>query len=308
MHIKSAIKKGVRRALYKTGITTKPNSFHWSNIFNLKQYFLSRKRDPALSKAEVGCIMCTWMEDFTVKLALESTKDFVSRFIVVDKGEGSTAEIVATCRDDWELNLELYIKPELNLRDSRQFALQRIDEPWILVQDGDMVFHTDGPLAISNIRGFMDRPNIFLTCPFNCLYGDFKHTWPGKERWAAHPILYHNNGTVRAPKHEKDLPVMDAWAINLGQPYVFNCLIKPPIRMFLRGYWRDWCMESDAYLRYPNLEKYVVDELKIDVEKEVGVWFKRYMDALVLYDEKKWGYYPKIIRNYLEKRGDVPLF
>lgn len=227
MLFKPILKRNIRRLLSKLGVTSRPSPFHFSNLRNFKYYFLSRRRDPDLAKAEVGCIMCTWMEDFMVPLALESSKDFVNRYVIVDKGEGKTVEVIKACRDKWDLDIEIHVKPEMNLRESRFFALKRIDEPWVMNQDGDMVFHTDGPLAISTLRRFMDRPHIVLTSPMNNLIGDLRHTIRRRERAAPHPFLYHNNGTVRLPDHRsRDMLIMDGWMIRLGKPYIFNCLLK----------------------------------------------------------------------------------
>lgn len=43
----------------------------------------------------VACVMCTWEERQTAPVAIESSKDFVDRFIIVDKGsEDGTARII----------------------------------------------------------------------------------------------------------------------------------------------------------------------------------------------------------------------
>lgn len=300
MQIKYFIKRFIRDFLFDIGIISRPNPFHLSNLYNLKYYFLSLKRDAELAKGDVVCLMCTWMEEIVAPLAIESTKDFVSRYVIVDKGVGDTVDVIKKCSDEWNLDVDIYVKPELNLRESRAFALEKISEPWVLVQDGDMVFHTDGPLAIANLRKFMDRSNILLSCPMNTLWEDFLSRRNDYVRMGAHPILYHNNGTLRAPDIQHDLPVMDGWMINLGKPYAFNCLVKSPKRMFLRGFWRKW-WDSQMYEKYPNIEDYVTQELNIDVECEAKKYHTDLKLRLLPYDEKKWGYYPKVIRNFIEK-------
>jgi len=292
------MKQLIRDFLFDTGILSRPNPFHLCNLYNLKYYFLSRKRDPELAKGEVVSLMCTWMEEIVVPLAIESTKDFVSRYVIVDKGVGDTVDVIKECADDWNLDIDIHVKPELNLRDSRVFALEKISEPWVLVQDGDVVFHTDGPLAIDNLRNFMDRPNIVLSSPMNVLWQNFLSRRNDYVRMGAHPILYHNNGTIRAPDIQHDLLVMDGWMTNLGKPYSFNCLIKSPKRMFLRIFWKKW-FESQMCEKYPNIEDYVRQELNIDVEYETKKHYEDLNSRLLPYDEEKWGYYPKVIRKRL---------
>ena len=139
--------------------------------------------------------------------------------------------------------------------------MERIEEPWILVQDGDEVFHTDGPQNIESLRHFMDRENVLICTPMIALMGDLLHVDPELPMMPPHPFLYHNNGTLRASKSTPkpwqgyDLPVMDGWKIGLPKPYKFNCKIKG--------------RRSTNTSIYP------------------------------LYDETKYGSYPEVIRRYL---------
>ena len=273
------------------------NDFSNSNLYNWRYYFKSRNKTPSLSQGDVACIMCTWMEEKMVPLALESSKDFVSRYIIVDK-DGGTVPVIEACRDKWGLDMEIYVKPEMSLRESRAFALTRIDEPWVLIQDGDEVFHTDGPNSINRLRRFMDKPNIVLTAPKNRLINDFGHTDPKLPQLAYHKFLYQNNGTLRIPSLEWDFPIMDGWKIYLPRPYIFNCIIKSPKRNFLRTFWREWCQLTEEYIKYPNLEDYVREELGINVEFESAKWNEKNIKSLIIYDEERWGYYPEVIRKY----------
>jgi len=56
------------------------------------------------------------------------------------------------------------------------------------------------------------------------------------------------------------------------------------------------------YEKYPNIEDYVTQELNIDVECEAKKYYADLKFRLIPYDEKKWGYYPKVIRNYLKNQ------
>ncbi len=248
-----------RTILGNLRLTSRPHPFFYSNLFHLGSYFKSLKRDHSLAKGDVACLIATWDEGLMIRYALESSKDFVRRYVIIDK-DGSTVPFIEYCRDAWELDIEIHVKPELNLRESWAFGITRIDEPWILIQDGDEVFHTDGPKSIERLRKFMDRPNVVYCAPKVLLMGDLYHTHPKHTIMLPHQFLYHNNGTLRAPSPKKDHPVMDGWKIGLPDPYAFNCRIKSRVRIQLQG------------------------------------------RKMPLFDARKFGPYPKVIRHLVQKQ------
>jgi len=272
---------------------------------NLDYFFKSREVDPRLTEGDVACVMCTNGEEDMVSLAMESSKAFVSRYIVVDK-DGSTIPTIEACRGRWDLDMETHVRPDLDLRESRAFALTRIDEPWILVQDGDEVFHTDGPNSISGLRRYMNRPHVYFTSPKNRLVGDFQHTAPSVPQQGPHRFLFHNNGTVRAPDSPADIPVMRGWRIALTEPYIFNCLVKKPRRVYIKQFWREWNKETGYHHEYPSIEAYIVEKLGIDMDAEVEEWYRVFMANLISYDEGRWGYYPEIIRREIKRTAEKP--
>ena len=92
----------------------------------------SLRADPALAGEEVACVMCVWDEQANVGLALESSKGFMDRYVVVDKN-GGTLPVVRECADTWGLDVECHVKPELSLAESRMFAFERSGAEWVLV-------------------------------------------------------------------------------------------------------------------------------------------------------------------------------
>jgi len=231
-------------------------------------------------------------------IVLESSKDFVNRYIIVDKN-GETLPIINITADILDLNVETFVKPSLSLKEARLFAIEKTDEPWILIQDGDEVFHTDGPYAITNLRYHMNRPNVFFCTRMTMLKGDFKHTRPKRQIQPFHKFLYHNNGTLGSKFPNENLPNARAWRIDLDGIWKFNCVIKHPKRMYLRTFWDQWCKNNDYYKEYPNIEDYVSEELGIDVEDEYKEWYSDMFDSLIPYDEKRLGTYPEVIRRRL---------
>ena len=275
------VKNIVRGLLYPNS----PHPLFRHNISYPVGYFKSLKRSSSLMKGDVVCILCTWDEERMISLALESSKDFVSRYIVVDKN-GSTIPKIRECIDRWNLSTDIYVKPELGLRESRGFALTKVeDEDWILVQDGDEVFHTDGPSAISTLRQYMNRPNVVYCARLVNLVDTFHTTIEKCPVLDPHPFLYHNNGTVRLhPNSKGDQFTARSWLIGLPLIYKFNCAIKSHIRQVYRSKGREW-HDTDTDLL---LKEYV--DAKYNVSKEVPKW------NLVKYDESKWGQYPDLVR------------
>jgi len=269
-----------------------------NRIGKIPYYFQSLGKNPELIKGDVACIMCVWDEQLMVPLALESSKDFVSRYIVVDKN-GETLPIIDKCADYWDLNIETYVKPVMSLREARLFAIEKINEPWILIQDGDEVFHTDGPFAISNLRRYMNRKNIIFCTKMAVLIGDLKHTRKINPIQPPHKFLYHNNGTIYAGKNLGNIPDSKAWIKTLPGIWKFNCVIKHPRRHYLRKFWDQWCMKSEIYKTYPNIEDYITKELGINIDEEYLGWYKQRLESFVPYNEQKLGYYPEIIRREL---------
>lgn len=246
---------------------------------------------------KVACVMCTWDEKRTVQLAIESTKDFVDRYIIVDKGStDGTIEAIKESRDKWRLNMDIYIKPELWLGEARIFAFERADEEWILVQDGDEIFHTDGPNSIFKLRKLLNLKNVVYATPMNTLLRDFLHTNKYFPRQPPHSFLYNNNETFYI-EGKGDLPEMMGVKIALKGTYKFNCNVKSPKRMFLRKYWFEWCVATDAFKRY-SIEEYVKAKLKTEnLERHIKQWYDVTVSSLLApYNAKKYGYYPKVIR------------
>ena len=255
--------------------------------------------DPDLAEGEVACVMCVWDEQTNVGLALESSKGFVDRYIVVDKN-GGTIPVVKKYADKFHLDVECHIKPGLSLAESRLFAMERSGAEWLLVQDGDEVFSTSGENDIENLRRFMVYPNIIVRSRKNVLVLDYVHTQEVNNGF--HNFFFHNNGQLRATK-ERDTPFGVGRVINLRPVYIFNLTgVKPPRELYYRqNFWREYDLR-DGFLRHATIEAFVEEELGVKVTDEmVDEWFNAYSRRAIPYDERIQGPLPRVLLNRMKE-------
>lgn len=261
----------------------------------------------------IAAVMCTWEEAQMVSLAVESTKDFVDEYVVVDKdSRDGTADRIRECASEWGLFTRIYNRRDMILRQARLFAVEQTEADWVLIQDGDEVFHTDGP---NTILGFRPERNVSVySAPMTYLYGDLRHTARqfGSAEVATQPphrfLYWRDSVRPSRKKHgfeglpgDDDIPDTDGREVTLPLVYKFNCNAKPPLRLFLRQFWFEWCNETDAW-KTSSLEDYVKRKLKADDLVSVADrWYQETYASLPIYDEGRYGYYPKVIREYLRK-------
>lgn len=239
------------RSIFRT------HPFFWDNLHNLKYAF--GRKDETLSKADVTCVIATWDESLTIKYALESSKDFVSKYIIIDK-DGSTVEAVKEARDTFNLDLDIYVKPDMNVKQSRNYGFKKARDPWILTQDGDEIFYIEGESSIHRLREHMTRPNIVLCAPKLLLYGSLRLTMRDHVVMPPHTLLYHNNGTIRQNTSPKgDHQEIDGWRVGLLHPFLFNCRIKRSYDLEKR------CMpyNPEEYYSYPKIVLKMLEDKNI---------------------------------------------
>ena len=156
----------------------------------------------------------------------------------------------------------------------------------------------NGPNSIFNLKKLLKHKNVVYAAPMNTLCGDFLYTRKYLQRQSPHLFLYHNNKTFYI-EGRRDLPQMMGITITLPKVYKFNCCgVKSPKRLFLRQYWSEWCKKTDAFKKYKSIEEYVKVKLKTEnLEEHIMQWYNNvYTSLLIPYNEKKYGYYPKVIR------------
>lgn len=255
----------------------------------------------------VSAIMCTWNEARMAPLAVESIAAFVDELVVVDAGsDDGTLDAIRYGASGFDVDIRAWVEPDLKLREARLFAVERATHDWLLVCDGDEVFHTDGPNAIQDVLPpLMDRESVVYRFPMRYLYADLEHTHLNRVELPPHKTLYHDDGSIAPMPEARDLPDHGGGGYAIDTVVKFNCGVKDWRRQFLRErFWYDWSKEADSDL---PIEEYAQRELGVDdLGDHVEGFRERRLasENVVPYDAERWGYVPKVIREWVE-RGDV---
>jgi hypothetical protein len=263
-------------------------------------YIKSWRKDTKLQNCEVTAIMCVWDERENVSQAILSSCGFVDKYLVIDKN-GKTIPIIKETQDQYGLNVTYYTKPNLNLKESRKYALNKIKSEWVLIQDGDEVFNTANGEnnSIQTLRNFMIYPNIILKTRMNILKFDYLHTAIINN--AYHPFLLHNNGGIYFGK--ADIPRGKGRIINLKPIYKWNLSsVKPMERLYYRHkYWKIY-EQSGKASEYPSIIEFVEKYLNVQVtEEDIDKHEQKLWEKTLPYNKEIQGELPKILRNLVGK-------
>ncbi|MBA7490901.1 hypothetical protein ES702_01444 [subsurface metagenome] len=252
----------------------------------LKYYIMSLKIHPELSLYSIDCIMCVWDEYENIDLAIKSAINFVDRFIIIDKN-GKCERIVNFFKD--KTNIEYYIKPELNLTESRLYAISKSKANWILILDGDEVLNN-----VDKLRGYMNHKHIILRTRMNRLVGKYNLTEPLQNSY--HNFLYHNNNTFFIKKG--NIPLLKGRGVFLKDIFKFNLNVKNPLRMYIRLYHWDTYDKYVDHVKYPSIEQWLIDDMGLrPTQYYLDEWYKEFIDGLIPYDENILGKIPKVIKD-----------
>jgi hypothetical protein len=293
--------KGNRIRYGKTNPLVLQTYCHLRAAFKSPPNFIkSWRKDPKLQNCEVTAITCVWDEQENVTKAISSSCGFVNKYIVIDKN-GKTIPIIKEIQDQYGLDIIYYTKPNLNLKESRKYALSKITSEWVLIQDGDEVFNTakGESNSIQKLRNYMIYPNIILKTRMNILKFDYLHTAIINN--AYHPFLLHNNGDIYFGK--SDIPRGKGRIINLKSIYKWNLSsVKPMERLYYRHkFWKIY-QQSRKVTEYPSINEFVEKYLNVKVtEEDISLHEQKLWEKTLPYNKKIQGELPKILRDLVEK-------
>ena len=260
----------------------------------------------------ISCPMCAWDAADTIELALESTKDVCSEYLLVNhESSDNTLDIVKDCEVKWGLNIRYFFCPrDMPFWEVRRFSFERARGDWILVTDADHVFHTTGKynikfwiqehtkmprcvwrLPLINLRYTLNKvpaKNV-LTPPHKLFYYNF-HQWqwyPNVTRWGRILDLPFPHWTIPNVKNVVDEEYRG----------IFNVTQQSPMKALRRTYWHIWGRRPFSCSM--NLDNFIRKILeKDDIEEFAKQWFKKRKEQAETY-KGEYGSLPKVIQKRL---------
>ena len=226
-------------------------------FFNFKTFFLSYMLKN--NSRTIGCVMCVWDEEENIEDAINSSKDIVSKYYIIDKN-GRMKNYLDQFLEEG-LNIYYEIKPKMNLQESRRYAINLMSENWVLIQDGDEIV-----LEPELVKALTDKQYV---CYQTRMIAD-----NGNRIQPYHTFLFHKTDIDIKNKDnslkfgralhyfevQKDIPRYKGRYIRLNKIVKENRNLKKSRKRELRKYWEEW-----QYSNYDgSLEEYVREKYKIE--------------------------------------------
>ena len=279
-------------------------------------------------KPYVVAIMALWDEALTLPLALDSSRHFVSEYIVVHKrGTDNTSNILQECIFKWGLRVQ-YFESNMTLREARMFSIKLTEKyaDLYLLQDGDEVMYHRGPTALSESiplifsAGYDVISSKMVYLKHNLL-STLKDSYipGGAGKWGGfpanniilipHPTIFRNlPGRIIMPGPlTEDVPqIAGGRSLVTHDPWKFDVSIKNPVREYLRGFFLDWSAAGSP----DTIEKWAVDhdQSHREATRKFPGWTiedtaRNHASGvekfIIPYNEEEWHKYPDSIKVYI---------
>jgi len=224
----------------------------WNCLRHPIRYLSAFTSNPELKKNRIYCVMCGYNEIENVESAIQSIIGVADKLIFVDKNGIMKDQVLSF---DGDIDIEYYVKPELNLLESRSFAIDRIPYwGWILVVDADEIVL----VTRSFLKGLSDRKACYRT-RMRVIHGAFEGTYAMND---FHPFfMYNDDGVYFAPP--RDVPRYAGRNINLSTVCKENrAWCKDKRHLYYRAtYWKGW--------QFSELKDKPIDDYILSVEGEL---------------------------------------
>jgi len=261
--------------------------------------------------------MVVYNEADNIEMALLSTKDFCNEMIIVDdySDDGTPNIIKKVCKREGIKYKLIYPKKEDRgkIYETRSLSLKNCTGDWILVVDGDFIFHTSGTNNIQNILKEIkgkENMNINLYFPMVFLYGDYWHTIIHRPIGIPHPYFIKNTNSLickrdnRFFKYQSNTPIIKQQTSTM---YGFHAGgVKTPRMLLYRRYWTEW-RELNRFDLYPDCWDYVKSKVGDNIEEKSKIYFRDYMKSYIPYDSKRYCYYPAILKEKMNRNGNYKM-
>jgi len=273
----------------------------------------------SIKNKKIICIMPVWDEQNIIGLALASSHNFITEYIIlVQKCTDKTIEVINYCRSLWNLNIKI-IHSEKKIRERREDAIKITKKyaDYYIIQDGDEIFYEN---TKNEINKLIEQDITFSTAPIVFLENDFKHTANKEENiiMPCHPFFFKNVDDIYFPNFG-DMPWYNPNTNyhnfkEFKNPLKFDCKIKNFRRNFLREVFTPWhdevntcSIEEYALKNHHSIKWYRknIDVEENNLEKMIHVFEEEYKkDEFkwnLIYNENKYYKYPFIINFMIQK-------
>ena len=255
-----------------------------------------------------GC-MVTYNEAENVEMAIESSKEICDRMVIVDDGStDNTVELIKQSCEKHRLDYNLIRRKYTGMiHDTRDLALKNCKGDWILVTDGDFIWHTSGRNNVKGLKSLAKKynnQNVHLYFPLAFLYGDYWHTLTNRPIGYPHPYFIKNNKSLHCVKDKRFFRYTTKQPIikkSSNTIYGFHAGGVKSARMLMyRRFWTPW-REYEKFKKWPTAWDYVRYCVGDNIKLASCRYFRDYMKAFSKYDTTKHGYYPYILKQKMKR-------
>lgn len=252
--------------------------------------------------------MVTYNEAENVEMAIESAKHICNRIVIVDDGStDNTVEISRhVCKKLKFKNEIIVLKHTGKIYDTRDLALRRCVGDWILVTDGDFIWHTNGTNDVKGLLEFTKKftgRNVHVYFPLAFLYGDYWHTMKSTPVGHHHPYFIENVPSLRCVKDNRFFRYTteeEITKVSTSKIYGFHAGgVKSAEMLLYRRFWTPWRELAD-FEKFPTAWDYVRYNVGDDIKGKSKKYFRDYMRAWVRFNPKKYSYYPEILKKKMQ--------
>lgn len=211
----------------------------------------------------VYCVMCGYNEQENIVLALDSLVGKIKGLMFIDKN-GALEKIVKSYSS--VMNIHYEARPDLNLRESRRYALSKIPlNTWVLIVDADEVLL----LSREELDPLMVRKVCYRT-KMNIIIHDEGHVAMNH----FHNFFMYHDGSIFFRKR-RDIPRYRGRHINLDVICKENrSWCKDKRHLFYRFmYWKPW---QYSRFRFGPIEDYIKSVGEIPTDELVDEWYEEF--------------------------------
>jgi len=229
---------------------------------NPVRYLSSFIPNPSLREKPIVCVMCGYNEQDNITDSLLSLVGKIDKMIFVDKNGALRYYVMPFIT---AFDIDYYVKPELNLLESRKFAINQTPKgSWVIFVDADEIM-----LASSSYLRSLIKRNVCYRTQKYVTHKEFNELYAMNDY---HPFIMLNDGGIYfAPP--KDLPRYRGRAVNLKTVCIENrswCKSKRH-QYYRTNYWRAW--QASEYKHLPIEEYILAVNGEIPDDKTVEEWY-----------------------------------